>query len=149
MRKIGSKRFGMLDFEPWPPVPDNELIPSPELVEDIGTSARLAHAILLRSRDELKAIHEKLDGAEIDVMKTWLNETRNKVGALAAMIDEAFSRVQRIDDCASRTRQTIAPNCTESESPGLAPAMGRPWAVEFLKVSPLDLTDGRLTSIDR
>jgi hypothetical protein len=130
MRKIGSKRFGMLDFEPWPPVPDNELIPSPELVEDIGTSARLAHAILLRSRDELKAIHEKLDGAEIDVMKTWLNETRNKVGALAAMIDEAFSRVQSIDDCASRTRQTIAPtictayNCTESESPGLAPAMG-------------------------
>jgi hypothetical protein len=130
MRKIGSKRFGMLDFEPWPLVPDNELIPSPELVEDIGTSARLAHAILLRSRDELKAIHEKLDGAEIDVMKTWLNETRNKVGALAAMIDEAFSRVQSIDDCASRTRQTRAPtictayNCTESESPGLAPAMG-------------------------
>jgi hypothetical protein len=130
MRKIGSKRFGMLDFEPWPPVPDNELIPSPELVEDIGTSARLAHAILLRSRDELKAIHEKLDGAEIDVMKPWLNETRNKVGALAAVIDEAFSRVQSIDDCASRTRQTIAPtictayNCTESESPALRRAMG-------------------------
>jgi hypothetical protein len=128
MRKISSKEVSMLDFAPWPPLPDNELIPSPELVEDIGTSARLAHAILLRSRDELKAIHEQLDGAEIDVMKSWLNDTRSKVRALAAMIDEAFSRVQSIDDCASRTRTTptirTAHNCTDSESPGLAPAMG-------------------------
>jgi hypothetical protein len=106
MHGIDSNRLSKLDFQPWTPEPDNKLIPSPELLKDIGKSARLAHAVLLRPRDELVAMHEKLECAEIDVMISLLNDARKKAGALAAMIDEAYSRVLIVDERAS-TRRTI------------------------------------------
>jgi hypothetical protein len=62
--------------------------------------------VLLRPRDELVAMHEKLECAEIDVMISLLNDVRKKAGALAAMIDEAYSRVLIVDERAS-TRRTI------------------------------------------
>ena len=107
VRSIDSNQPRKLDFERWAPEPDNKLIPSPELLKDIGKSARLAHAVLLRSRDELVAMHEKLECAEIDIMITWLNDARKKAGALAAMIDEAYSRVLIVHEHASGTRRTI------------------------------------------
>jgi hypothetical protein len=106
MHGIDSNRLSKLDFQPWTPEPDNKLIPSPELLKDIGKSARLAHAVLLRPYDELVAMHEKLECAEIDVMISLLNDARKKAGALAAMIDEAYSRVLIVDERAS-TRRTI------------------------------------------
>jgi hypothetical protein len=128
MRRIGSDQLSKLNFEPWAPEPDNNLIPSPELLKDIGKSARLAHAMLLRSRDELVAMHEKLECAEIDVMISLLDDARKKAGALAAMIDEAYSRVLIVDERASGTRRTIQDRRKAASPSG-------PWAAPYCRAS--------------
>ena len=49
--------FAKLDFKPWTRAPGDELFPSDKLISAHGTVCRYAYAIMLRTREQLIAMH--------------------------------------------------------------------------------------------
>jgi hypothetical protein len=85
-----------LDFKPWKREPDmreGELAPSNEFITSLGTSGRMAYAIMLLTREHLIALHGKVDHGDVDKMMADLTDTAERLKEIAHMVEVAHLRV--------------------------------------------------------
>jgi hypothetical protein len=85
-----------LDFTPLTRTADmkpNELIPADATLQSCGVPARLAYAVMLRTREELIEMHGKLDHDYVDKMCASFAGTAETLKAIVAMLDAAYLRV--------------------------------------------------------
>jgi hypothetical protein len=85
-----------IDFEPWKRTPDmakDELIPSDNALARFGVPARLACAVVFRTRDELIDMYDKVDYEEVDKMMTSISEASEGLKQILTMLDAAYIRL--------------------------------------------------------
>jgi hypothetical protein len=90
------RQFAKIDFKPWkrePGMRKEEFFPSSSMLDDHGVTCRMAYAIMLMSRDELIAMHSKIDHEHVDEMMGNLTETSEFLKEVAHMVEAAYVRV--------------------------------------------------------
>jgi hypothetical protein len=88
--------YATIDFKPWSQIPGKgptEFIPSDDEWRFHGTTCRTAHAICLKTREDLIAMHGKAEHETIDAMMAGLLETSEALKELVQMCDAAYTRV--------------------------------------------------------
>jgi hypothetical protein len=95
--KLATYRdLAAMDFKAWKRprgMKPGQLIPSDTDFQRCGVSARLAYAIMLRTRDELIDMHKRVDHAHVDQMMTNIFETTEWLKTVVALLDMAYMRV--------------------------------------------------------
>jgi hypothetical protein len=95
-RKTGLIRAGSLakvNWKPEKPEPNGKLLPSFKDWDNAGATARMAHALLLRTRDQLTDMHQKVDHKAIHEMMVQFSNTSEILKATITMIETAACRV--------------------------------------------------------
>jgi hypothetical protein len=82
-----------LDWKPWKQPRDGKLIPSDLDFARCGVPARMAFAVMLRTRDDLIGSHSKVEHTIVDKMMANFAETAEWLKSIVAMIDLAYMRV--------------------------------------------------------
>ena len=83
-----------MDFEPWKPRTGLEkFIPSADAWSAAGFNCRLAHAICLKTRDDLIAMHGKTEHETIDAMMAEILATGEAMKEMAQMCSAAYARM--------------------------------------------------------
>src|ERR1700688_4477963 len=80
--------YAKIDFKPWkrePGMGKTELFPSDEALTSLGVSSRIAHATMLMTREDLIAMHGKLDHAHVDKMMANLADATERLKEIAHM----------------------------------------------------------------
>lgn len=91
---VSNRELASASFEPWMPEENGEILPSARMIGDITVTCRLAHAIMLKSRDELTALHMDASGYEaVDDLITSLVNTGERLKEMASMVEGAYCRV--------------------------------------------------------
>jgi hypothetical protein len=88
--------FAKIDWRPWRRTPDmrpTELMPSREMTDRIGIGCRLAYGLMLRTRNQLIAMHGEVEHEHVDEMMGHLAETEEWLKATARMVEMAYLRV--------------------------------------------------------
>ena len=88
--------YAKIDFSPWtrePGMKKNELFPSDEKVNRLAVSCRIAYATMLKSREDLIAMHGKANHGLIDEFVANLVDTAERLKVLTEMVEGAFARV--------------------------------------------------------
>lgn len=100
-RKIRGKKatlndYAKVTFKPWPKPelkPGEMLPPHDDYMRECGTIARFAHATMLQSRDELIAMHGKVEHQLMDKMMSDFVETAEELKSMVVMIEGAYQRL--------------------------------------------------------
>jgi hypothetical protein len=100
-KKFRGKRatmsdYAKIDFKPWkrePGMGKTELFPSDKALAHLGVSCRIAHATMLMTREDLIAMHGKLDHAITDQMMANLSDATERLKEIAHMTEAAYARV--------------------------------------------------------
>jgi hypothetical protein len=100
-KKFRGKRatmsdYAKIDFKPWkrePGMGKDELFPSDEALTHLGVSCRIAYATMLMTREDLIAMHGKLDPAVADQMMANLSDATERLKEIAHMTEVAYARV--------------------------------------------------------
>jgi hypothetical protein len=85
-----------VDFKPWTRTPDmqpTELIPSNATLQSCALPARMAYAIMLRTKEQLIEMHGKVEHEDIDNMMDDLSNTAEKLKSIVAILDTAYTRM--------------------------------------------------------
>ena len=88
--------YATIDFKPWPQAPGKgptEFIPAEDEWKFHGTTCRMAHAICLKTREDLIAMHGKAEHETVDAMMAEFLETGEALKELVQMCDVAYARV--------------------------------------------------------
>ena len=88
--------YATIDFSPWtrePGMKKNELLPSDETVNRLAVSCRIAYATMLKSREDLIAMHGKANHELVDELMADLADTAERLKELAEMVEGAYARV--------------------------------------------------------
>ena len=88
--------YATIDFKPWPQAPGKgptEFIPSEDAWKFHGITCRTAHAICLKTREDLIAMHGKAEHETVDAMMAGFLETGEALKELVQMCDAAYARV--------------------------------------------------------
>jgi hypothetical protein len=95
-RPISDRAFASLDFEAWEPIGNNEPTPSSSMMDHIIVQSRLAHVIMLKSKNELIAMFRQpeMDVDTADEMMGDLLDAGERLKELTAMVEEAYRRMQ-------------------------------------------------------
>jgi hypothetical protein len=95
--KIATARdCSKMDFEPWHRTPDmqpDELVPSNEVLREFGVYARMAYAIMLRTKPELMEMPNTLDEDKVENMMANLLSTAEEMKQIVSMIESAYMRM--------------------------------------------------------
>jgi hypothetical protein len=86
--------YQTIDFKPWNRAAgEPEFIPSDEQLSFYGTNCRIAHAVCLKTRGELIAMHGKIEIENTDAVIAGLFETSEGLKELVWMCESASSRL--------------------------------------------------------
>jgi hypothetical protein len=92
-KPISDRELSECDFETWEPVNENgEPVPSTRMIDSICISSRLAYVLMLKSRDELMAMHGQMDINTGDEMMAGLLVTGERLKEMAQMVEAAYFR---------------------------------------------------------
>jgi hypothetical protein len=95
--RLATKRdYAKLDWKPWKRSPDmssTEFIPSREITDELGITARIAYGFMLRSRAELIEMHKTIKHEAEDELMGKLAQASEDFKALASMVDQAYVRI--------------------------------------------------------
>ena len=69
------------------------LIPSNDVLTSYGVGCRMAYAVMLMSRDELIAMHGRVEHKHVDEMMASMMSTAEGLKAIAFMAEAALTRV--------------------------------------------------------
>lgn len=95
-KKATFNDYAKVTWEPWTREPDmkpGELLPKNETLLSCGPEARMAYAVMLMTRDDLIAMHGKVDHDHVDKMVASFAETAETLKAIVLMLDTAYMRV--------------------------------------------------------
>jgi hypothetical protein len=97
-RKRKGKRatirdYAKIDFNPWPREKNGKLAPSAEAMQRFGVSGRIAHAVMLMTREDMITNHGKLDHKIMDQMMGDLANTAECLKEITLMIETAYQRL--------------------------------------------------------
>jgi hypothetical protein len=87
------KDFAAVEFQPWTRRPDGKMLPSAELMKQIGISARLAYAILLRTKAELMDMRKQVGDEALDEVMNGMQADREAAKELVKMMEAAQLRM--------------------------------------------------------
>jgi hypothetical protein len=83
-----------IDFKPWARAPGaTKFIPTFEDWNFYGTNCRIAYGMCLKTRDELIAMHGKMEHETTDAMMAGLLETGEALKEIVEMCEGAYARV--------------------------------------------------------
>jgi hypothetical protein len=92
--KLASARdFAKLNWKPWKHPATKPLSPSPDSLEGLGVTARLAYATMLKSRADLIEMHQTVEHETVDKLMAGLFQAAEDFKALAKMIESAYARI--------------------------------------------------------
>lgn len=89
-KRATLRDYATIDFEPLAPA--TELFPAGEYWNRLGTNCHMAHAICLKTRDELIAIHGKNEHETVDLMMAGILETAEALKQTVVMCEAAYGR---------------------------------------------------------
>jgi hypothetical protein len=93
-KPISDRKFAALEFEAWAPISkNNEPVPSQRTMDEIIVSSRLAYLTLLKTKDEVIAMHRE-DSETAGEMIVDLRNTAERLKELAQMVEGATLRLQ-------------------------------------------------------
>jgi hypothetical protein len=90
--KLASERdLAKMEWEPW--IAEGEgLQPSNAALMHCGVPLRFAYGTMLKTKDELIAMHAKIDHGDVDkLMASWM-ETSEWLKSIVVMLDQAYLR---------------------------------------------------------
>jgi hypothetical protein len=88
--------YATIDFSPWtrePGMKKDELLPSDKMVNRLTVSCRIAYATMLKSREDLIAMHGKTNHELVDEFMANLADTAERLKELTHMVEGAYARV--------------------------------------------------------
>jgi hypothetical protein len=88
MPELTRKRVNNRPSEPG--MKKNELLPSDETVNRLAVSCRIAYATMLKSREDLIAMHGKANHELVDELMADLADTAERLKELAEMVEGAL-----------------------------------------------------------
>ena len=95
-RLATMRDYARVNFEPWSRDADmhpDELIPSDKTLTRCGIPARLAYAIMLRTKNDLVDMFDKVELEHIDAMMTSLVDSAETLKAVVSILETAYLRV--------------------------------------------------------
>jgi hypothetical protein len=92
-KPISDRAFAAIEFEAWEPVNGGEPSPSKEMMDRITIQSRLAYLTMLKSKDELIAMHREMDLETHDEMLTGLEDTAERLKEMASLVEQAIHRM--------------------------------------------------------
>jgi hypothetical protein len=95
--KLATLRaYAKANFDPWQRDRDmnsKELLPSNQTLLNCGVPARIAYAMMLKSKEELIEMFDKLELEDIDSMMASIVESAETLKAIASMLEMADTRM--------------------------------------------------------
>jgi hypothetical protein len=95
-KRLTERDFAKQDWEPWVPPKGQEpgkLVPTNDDMQRLVVTCRIAYLTMLKSRDELIALHTKMKHNLVDELMADLAATCEQLKSLAMMTDAAYLRV--------------------------------------------------------
>ena len=90
-RLATMRDIAKLDWTPWEKI--DKLGPSAETMSYFGIYCRVSAAIMVRTKAELIETHTKLEHDAVDEMLAGMQDTAERLKALAFMVEAAYLRV--------------------------------------------------------
>lgn len=84
--------YAKTNFEAWKPRKDGQFFPTANQIDLIFTSGRIAHGLLLKSRDELIEVYNKIDADLGERILADIFQAAETAKALAQMMEAAETR---------------------------------------------------------
>jgi hypothetical protein len=95
--KLATARdVAKLNWKPWKRSPDmssTEFVPSREITDALGITARIAYGIMLKSRADLIEMQKTIEHETVDELMGNLAQASEDLKALASMVDQAYVRI--------------------------------------------------------
>jgi hypothetical protein len=92
-RLASLKEFAAVEFKPWAPQPDGKMLPSTEVMNQIGISARLAYAIMLRTKEQLMDMRKEIGDKTLNKLMSGLQADQEIAKELLTLMRTAELRM--------------------------------------------------------